>query len=210
MTKLLYVTANPKSTEHSFSLQAGEAFLESYKAANPNAEIEVVDLYNEQVQEIDADVLSAWGKFATGEELSEVELAKVGIMSAHLEKYMTADEYVFVTPMWNFSFPARLKMFLDSVLLAGKTFAYTAEGPKGLMEGKKALHIQATGGVYTGTGLNFGDDYLRQALAFTGVTDYDALFIEGMAMFPEKAEEIKQEGLAKARELGRAFGKVNA
>lgn len=210
MTKLLYVTANPKSTEHSFSLQAGEAFLESYKAANPNAEIEVVDLYNEQVQEIDADVLSAWGKFATGEELSEVELAKVGIMSAHLEKYMTADEYVFVTPMWNFSFPARLKMFLDSVLLAGKTFAYTAEGPKGLMKGKKALHIQATGGVYTGTGLNFGDDYLRQALAFTGVTDYDALFIEGMAMFPEKAEEIKQEGLAKARELGRAFGKVNA
>jgi len=210
MTKLLYVTANPKSTEHSFSLQAGEAFLESYKAANPNAEIEVVDLYSEQVQEIDADVLSAWGKFATGEELSEVELAKVGIMSAHLEKYMAADEYVFVTPMWNFSFPARLKMFLDSVLLAGKTFAYTAEGPKGLMEGKKALHIQATGGVYTGTGLNFGDDYLRQALAFTGVTDYDALFIEGMAMFPEKAEEIKQEGLAKARELGRSFGKINA
>lgn len=76
MTKLLYVTVNPKATEHSFSLQVGEAFLESYKAANPSAEVEVLDLYNETVQEIDTDVLSAWGKFATGEELTEVEIAK--------------------------------------------------------------------------------------------------------------------------------------
>lgn len=210
MTKLLYVTVNPKATEHSFSLQVGEAFLESYKAANPSAEVEVLDLYNETVQEIDTDVLSAWGKFATGEELTEVEIAKVGTMTKHLEQYMEADEYVFVTPMWNFSFPARLKMYIDSVLLAGKTFAYTAEGPKGLMEGKKALHIQATGGVYTGSGLNFGDDYLRQALAFTGVTDYDALFIEGMAMNPEKAEEIKEAAITKAKELGRSFSTVNA
>ncbi|MEW8975715.1 MAG: FMN-dependent NADH-azoreductase, partial [Exiguobacterium sp.] len=62
----------------------------------------------------------------------------------------------------------------------------------------------------TGSGLNFGDDYLRQALAFTGVTDYDALFIEGMAMNPEKAEEIKEAAIAKAKELGRSFSTVNA
>ncbi len=91
-------------------------------------------------------------KFAAGEgfeALTEAQQQKVAAMNTNLETFMNADRYVFVTPMWNFSYPPVVKAYLDNVAIAGKTFKYTENGPVGLLEGKKALHIQATGGVYS-------------------------------------------------------------
>lgn len=58
-------------------------------------------------------------------------------MNTNLETFMNADRYVFVTPMWNFSYPPVVKAYLDNVAIAGKTFKYTENGPVGLLEGKK-------------------------------------------------------------------------
>jgi len=203
MKKVLYVSANPKPTELSYSEQVAETFMTTLKEENASLDIEAVELYDVDVQEIDGDVLSAWGKFASGEVLTDVEAKKVATMNGMLEKFMEADVYVFATPMWNFFFPARMKMFLDSVLSAGKTFRYTEQGPVGLLENKQAIHIQGTGGVYTGTDLNFADAYLRQALAFVGVTDVTTLAVEGMNQFPDKIEEIVADAKAKAETLAK-------
>lgn len=46
MSKVLYITANPKAKEVSYSLSVGDTFIESYKKANPNDEITNLDLYN--------------------------------------------------------------------------------------------------------------------------------------------------------------------
>ncbi len=203
MKKVLYVSANPKPTELSYSKQVAETFMTTLKEENASLDIEAIELYDVDVQEIDGDVLSAWGKFASGEALTDVEAAKVATMNGMLEKFMAADVYVFATPMWNFFFPARMKMFLDSVLTAGKTFRYTEQGPVGLLENKQAIHIQGTGGIYTGTDLNFADAYLRQALAFVGVTDVTTLAVEGMNQFPDKIEEIVADAKAKAETLAK-------
>ncbi|MCC5892833.1 FMN-dependent NADH-azoreductase [Exiguobacterium sp.] len=203
MKKVLYVSANPKPTELSYSKQVAETFMTTLKEENASLDIEAIELYDVDVQEIDGDVLSAWGKFASGEALTDVEAQKVATMNGMLEKFMAADVYVFATPMWNFFFPARMKMFLDSVLTAGKTFRYTEQGPVGLLENKQAIHIQGTGGIYTGTDLNFADAYLRQALAFVGVTDVTTLAVEGMNQFPDKIEEIVADAKAKAETLAK-------
>ena len=58
-------------------------------------------------------------------------------MNTNLETFMNADRYVFVTPMWNFSYPPVVKAYLDNVAIAGKTFKYTENGTVGLLEGKK-------------------------------------------------------------------------
>lgn len=203
MKKVLYVSANPKPTELSYSKQVAETFMTTLKEENASLDIEAIELYDVDVQEIDGDVLSAWGKFASGEALTDVEAAKVATMNGMLEKFMAADVYVFATPMWNFFFPARMKIFLDSVLTAGKTFRYTEQGPVGLLENKQAIHIQGTGGIYTGTDLNFADAYLRQALAFVGVTDVTTLAVEGMNQFPDKIEEIVADAKAKAETLAK-------
>ncbi|MDG2738675.1 NAD(P)H-dependent oxidoreductase, partial [Vibrio parahaemolyticus] len=108
MTKVLFITANPNSAEGSFGMAVGEAFIEAYKNEHPQDEVVTIDLFNTTVPAIDADVFAAWGKFAAGEgfeALTEAQQQKVAAMNTNLETFMHADRYVFVTPMWNFSYP---------------------------------------------------------------------------------------------------------
>ncbi len=121
-------------------MAAGKAFIESYKEAHPDDEVIHLDLYKENIPQIDADVFSGWGKLQSGsgfEQLSEHEKAKVGRLNELSEQFIAGDKYVFVTPLWNFSFPPVMKAYFDAVAVAGKTFKYTEQGPIGLLTDKK-------------------------------------------------------------------------
>ncbi|MCM0647753.1 FMN-dependent NADH-azoreductase [Clostridium swellfunianum] len=211
MSKVLYITANPKSVEQSFSIAMGEAFVSTYKEANPKDEIINVDLYNMTVPEIDEVVFSAWGKFAQGfsfEQLASEEQEKIAAMGSILEQFISADKYVFVTPLWNFTVPARMKSYLDSICVAGKTFKYTENGPVGLLKDKKAVHIQARGGIYSqgpAAAVEMGDKYINAILGFVGITDKQSIIAEGMNAAPDKAQEIMVEAVLRAKEAARQF-----
>jgi len=207
MTKVLYIHANPKPEDQSFSKSVAREFLNAYKAKNANAEITELDLYSIDLPYIDAEVFAGWGKLAGGAEfnaLSDSEKAKVGRLGELVEQFTSHDLFVWATPMWNFSFPPLVKAYIDSICVAGKTFKYTAEGPVGLLGGKTAVHIQARGGVYSegpAADVEFGDRYLRAVNAFVGITDYHSVAIEGHAAFPDQADAIKQKAIAQAKDL---------
>lgn len=209
MAKLLYITANPNPATISYGKAVGEEFIKAYKEANPSDEVVTVDLFATNVPLIDGDVLAAWGKLGAGtafEELSALQQEKVGTMTANLEQFKSADRYVFVTPMWNFSYPPVVKAYIDNLSIAGQTFKYTENGPVGLLEGKKALHIQATGGVYSegpAAGYDFGRNHLKAVLGFMGVTDVEYLAVEGMAATADKAQEIKAQAIEAAKNLAK-------
>ncbi|MDM5337205.1 FMN-dependent NADH-azoreductase [Fictibacillus enclensis] len=211
MAKVLYITAHPHDEAQSFSMAAGKAFIEEYKNLNAEDEIVHIDLYKENIPQIDADVFSGWGKLQSGkgfEELSAVEKEKVERLGQLSEQFVEADKYVFVTPLWNFSFPPVMKAYLDSVAVAGKTFKYTELGPVGLLTDKKAIHIQARGGIYSegpAAELEMGHRYLGIMMNFFGVPSFDGVFIEGHAAMPEKAQEIKENGVASAKDAARTF-----
>ncbi|REI27457.1 FMN-dependent NADH-azoreductase [Staphylococcus felis] len=208
MTKLLYITAHPLSELVSVSMAAGKAFLDSYKDAHPEDEIVHIDLFKEDIPQIDADVFSGWGKLQNGETLTEEESRKVNRLGEIVDEFINADKYVFVSPMWNLSFPPVLKAYFDAVSVAGKTFKYTPEGAVGLLTDKKALHIQARGGLYSegpGTEMEHGDRYIKSLMGFYGVPSYDTVIIEGHNAAPQKAEEIKQLANQKAVEMGQQF-----
>ncbi|WP_117170192.1 FMN-dependent NADH-azoreductase [Paraliobacillus sediminis] len=210
MAKLLYITANPKDVSDSNSLMVGEEFLAAYAAQNPGDEIEKLDLFAADLQEIDADILSAWGKFGpgTGDSDTAVERGKVQKMGATLEQFLAADKYVFVTPMWNYSLPPRVKTYIDSLFIPNKTFKYTETGPVGMLEGKKAVHVHSTGDVYSqgpSASMNFGDPYLKAVLGYLGVKDYSAVLIEGTKIFPTEAEAIREKAVAQARGVAKSF-----
>ncbi|MEL3971477.1 FMN-dependent NADH-azoreductase [Rossellomorea oryzaecorticis] len=211
MTKVLYITAHPHDHVQSFSMAAGKAFIDTYKKVNPSHEVVAVDLYKEDIPQIDADVFSGWGKLQTGkgfEELSDSEKAKVGRLTELVDQFVEADKYIFVTPFWNFSFPPVMKAYIDSVSVAGKTFKYTEHGPIGLLSDKKALHIQARGGVYSegpAAQMEMGHRYLDIMMQFYGVPSFEGLFIEGHAAMPDKAQEIKEDGIARAEDLAHTF-----
>ncbi|WP_134699252.1 FMN-dependent NADH-azoreductase [Ammoniphilus sp. YIM 78166] len=213
MSKLLYITANPKTAEQSYSLAVGEAFLEAYRNERPNDEVIRLDLYEMDIPYIDTDVFSGWGKLQQGtafEQLSADEKDKVSRINALTEQFIAVDKYVFVTPFWNFSFPPKMKAYIDSICIAGKTFRYTAQGPVGLLTDKLAVHIQARGGVYSegpAKELEFGDRYLKTIFGFLGIPSVDSIIVEGMAQMPDEAEAIKEKAIAQAREAAVSFAK---
>ncbi|MCO4349402.1 FMN-dependent NADH-azoreductase [Staphylococcus agnetis] len=208
MAKLLFITAHPLDELVSNSMAAGQAFIKSYKAHHPNDEIVHVDLFKEYVPYIDGDVFSAWGKLQNGDVLTAEEETKVTRLNEILEQFVNADKYVFVTPMWNLSFPPDVKAYIDAVAVAGQTFKYTSNGPVGLLTDKKALHIQSRGGYYTeapAKALEHGDSYIKAMMGFFGVPSYDTVIIEGHNKDPERSEEIKAAAILKAQSLGETF-----
>ncbi|WP_281888507.1 FMN-dependent NADH-azoreductase [Paenibacillus sp. YYML68] len=211
MSTLLYITAHPHDHQTSFSLAVGKAFIDAYREANPQDEVVHLDLYSMNIPHIDADVFSGWGKLAQGtafEQLSDAEKQKVARLGELVDQYAAADKYVFVTPMWNFSYPPVMKSYIDAVCVAGKTFKYTENGPVGLLTGKKAFHIQSSGGIYS-TGpaaeIEMGHRHLKTIMNFHGVSSMDALFVEGMAYKPNEAQAIKEAAIEKAIAAAKSF-----
>jgi len=132
----------------------------------------------------------------TFDQLTMVEQEKITRMHELADRFIDADYYVFVTPLWNLGAPAVLKAFMDNLFIVDKTFTNKEHGPEGLLTDRKAVHIQTRGGIYS-TGpmaeYEFGDRYLRKALGFLGMEVMDSLVAEGMDHFPEQAPEIMEK-----------------
>ena len=211
MATVLYITAHPNDHQASYSMAVGKEFIDTYREANSTDEVIHLDLYKLNIPHIDADVFSGWGKLRSGssfDQLSDAEKSKVGRLNEIVEQYAAADKYVFVSPMWNFSFPPLLKAYIDAVCIAGKTFKYTENGPVGLLTEKKAIHIQASGGVYSegpAAGFESGHSYLKKIMQFHGVPSFEGIFVEGMGAMPDKAQSIKEKAIAQAQEVAKRF-----
>lgn len=197
MKKVLYITANPKQEEKSFSLSAGREFLNQYRKINPLDEIVEIDLYDMDITFIDADVFSGWEKLQSGEAfemLSDIEKNLVGKIGQYTNQFIDADKYIFVSPLWNLSIPPKMKAYIDKVVIANKTFKYTERGPVGLLKDKKAIHIQASGGIYSegaAKDFEFGHNYIKTILGFMGVESVESILIEGTAMSEHNTETIQ-------------------
>lgn len=217
MAKLLYISANPKGQEKSKGMQIGEAFLQSFIEEQPDIEITKIDLFQFDMVRMDADLISARGKLAgywlSFDDLSDQEKGKIKKMHALADEFITYDYYVFVSPLWNLSSPAVLKTFLDNLFVTGKTFVHTANGPKGLLEGKTAIHIQTRGGLYTGMPmeeLESGDRYLKIALRFLGIQVLDSVVAEGLDAFPKKVPEIVEDAKIRASAAAKVMAAQHA
>lgn len=102
----------------------------------------------------------------TAEQSAALELSDTLI--AELKE---ADTIVLGLPMYNFGVPASFKAWVDLIARNGETFAYTDEGPKGLLEGKRAVVIVATGGVPIGSAADHATPFVTTVLGFVGITD---------------------------------------
>jgi len=210
MKKLLYITCNLKSEEQSRSLTIGKEFLNEYLNHHKNDEVHCIDLYRDHIQRIDTDVLSGWNKLRNGESfvcLSDEEKRKVDRIWKHADSFSAADKYVFVTPMFNLSFPAEFKMYIDAVCVAGKTFAYTPSGPVGLLKGKgkKCLHIHSSGGFHFGKDEDHSVPYLKSIMGFMGVEDFESIVVEGVDALRDRADEFRGIATKKALNIAANF-----
>ena len=107
-----------------------------------------------------------------------------------------ADTIVIGLPIYNFSVPAAFKAWIDLVARAGLTFSYTENGPKGLLEGKRAILTIASGGVPVGSESDFATNFARHVLGFIGIHDVDVIAADQMAANPDAALENARKAVA--------------
>ena len=84
------------------------------------------------------------------------------------------------SPIYNFGAPASVKAWADLVARAGTTFKYTENGPKGLLEGKKAYITIASGGTPVGSDIDFMSGWLTFFLGFLGIEVVEVIAADGI------------------------------
>jgi FMN-dependent NADH-azoreductase len=105
-----------------------------------------------------------------------------------LAELRAADTVVIGAPMYNFGVATSLRSWFDHVLRAGETFSYSAAGPKGLLDGKRAIVIESRGGLYSEgpmSAIDFQEPYLRHLLGFMGITDVTFVHAEKIGYGPD-------------------------
>ncbi|MGJ8560016.1 MAG: FMN-dependent NADH-azoreductase [Litorimonas sp.] len=110
-----------------------------------------------------------------------------------VEELESSELIVISTPIYNFGIPASLKLWVDQVARAGRTFHYTENGPVGLLNGKRAVILAASGGTQVGSDIDFATPYLRNVLGFLGISDIEIIAADQlMASGPDKVHHTKQ------------------
>jgi len=160
--------------------------------ARRGGKVIVRDLARNPVPHLSAERFAAF-LAKPGERTSEQQ-ALVDYSDELIAELRAADTLVIGLPMYNFSVPSTLRAYFDHVARAGVTFTYTGNGPAGLLTGKKAYVFVTRGGVY-GTE-HIHTKYVRDFLAFIGITDVEFIYAEGLAISPA----VKDSALASARE----------
>lgn len=111
-----------------------------------------------------------------------------------VREVMAADVLVIGAPLYNFAVPASLKAWFDQIARARVTFRYTAQGPQGLLTGKTAYLLVASGGTEVGGALDFATPWLRHMLGFLGITDMRVIAAERLNI---RGDEARAEALAR-------------
>jgi FMN-dependent NADH-azoreductase len=195
---ILHIDASASDSAASHTRRLSSQLVERLKTANPGATIVYRDLVANQLPHVDMTIRHAW----TAEDTGDTQLAETMSRSkALVEELKAADIVVVGSPMYNFTVPSTLKAWVDHVAIAGQTFSYTAEGPRGLLSGKVYL-VLSSGGIYSEgpfAGYDHLSTYLTAIFNFLGILDVEVIRAEGIAYGPEQdqaamtsaAEEIE-------------------
>jgi FMN-dependent NADH-azoreductase len=173
MSSLLAIEVSPRG-DFSTSRKLTKHFIDQWKAAHPGGALVVRDLMKTRPPFVDF----AWigGAFTPREQHSPEIAAAIKISDELIAELQAADHILIGTPMFNFSIPAVLKAYIDQIVRVGVT---VSADNVGLLTGKKATVILATGGDFSpGSPVekyNQASGYLRQVLAWMGITDVEII-----------------------------------
>jgi FMN-dependent NADH-azoreductase len=180
--------------DHSVSRRLTAAVAAQIKAEQPGAAIIYRDLVASPLPHLSGAHLMAAN--AKPEDVDAQIAADVAESASVLEEFLAADTIVLGVPMYNFSLPSQLKAWIDRVAVSGKTFSYSAEGPKGLAGGKKVIIVSTRGGHYSAgpaAVMDHQESYLKTVLGFLGVTDIEIVRAEGLNLSPDSKIEAISE-----------------
>lgn len=172
--KLLHINASTRKTD-SQSLTVAQTFTEEL-GRKIALETDLFDLFADDLPEFDGQAVGAKMALFTAGDFTEEQKKVWERIKQVFDRFASADAYVFNVPLWNNGIPYKLKQFIDVVTQPGWAFGFDPQkGYSGLLTGKKAVIIHASGVYYEGIPSGFGSDfataYLEDWLKFIGIDD---------------------------------------
>ena len=162
------------------------------------AEVTVRDLAAQPLPVLDGEI--AMG-LRGGEKLTARQQEALALSDELVAELKAHDTIVIAAPMYNFSIPTQLKNWIDLIARAGVTFTYTETGPRGLLDGKRAVLVTTRGGVHKNGGSDHVVPYLKTVLGFIGITDVETVYGEALNMGPEASEQGISEAKQRIEQL---------
>ena len=172
MPKLLQIDVSPRG-DYSVSRKLSAAFAEEWKSKNPGGTVIVRDLTRTLLPFVDLPWIG--GAYSPPEQHTQEQKEALKVSDELVDELFSVDEIVIGTPMYNFGVPAALKAWIDHIARFGRTFKIDETGYHGLVTGKKATFLIASGGNYApgspAEKYNYEAPYLQAIFGFIGITD---------------------------------------
>lgn len=195
MANILHIVSSTRGAE-SISTQLGNSIVAKLELAHPGSTLTTVDLEQQPLAHPDGAFTKAM--FTPVELRTDSDNKALEESDIAIAQLLAADVIIFSLPFINFSIPSTLKAWLDTINRAGITFSYSAEGPKGLITGKKVYIALSSGGIYSEGPMQSYDHavpFLKSILSFMGITDITVARAEGT-----KIPGVQEQALEKAIE----------
>jgi len=193
MATILHIDSSGRH-EASYSRKLGMELVERLKTKHHVSNVIARDVAK-GVEFVDEDWINA--NFTPVENRNDAQKSRLKNSDTLVDELIQADHIVITSPMYNFSVPATLKAWIDQVCRAGVTFKYEPTGPVGLLEGKKAYLVIASGGTEILGEMDYITNYLKQIMNFVGIGDVtiiaaDRVMADGEAAMTTAQQAIKE------------------
>ncbi len=201
MKTILFIQSSPRGAE-SYSQQAARSVVNDLVARYPNAEVVVRDLADDPPPHVGQAFVG--GLSAEPADRTREQAEALALSDLLIDELRAANILVLAVPMHNFGIPSTLKAWIDHVVRAGRTFSYSSSGPAGLLKGKRAFLVLASGGIYSdgpAKAFDFQEPYLRTILGFMGITEVDVVRVEGVAMSAVGAEKALASATERSKQI---------
>lgn len=173
--------------EYSVSRQLSAATTAHLVTGHADAEVTHRDLAANPIAHLSGGYLAALQ--ADAADRTPEAAADIAVGAAVMDEFIAADIVVIGAGLYNFGMPSQLKAWVDRIMVAGKTFRYTAEGKsEGLVPGKRIILTIARGGMYGGespiASFEHTESHLRTIFGFIGLST-EVIVAEGVSVGPE-------------------------
>jgi len=195
MTTLLQLNTSVFS-ENGQSSQLAKEFVENWQRQHPNASIIVRDLAANPVPHLNGERFKAF--LTRAEQRTSTQQEITAYSDGLIDELKQADVITIGLPLYNYGIPSSLQAYFDHVARAGVTFKYTANGPVGFLQGKRAVIFATRGGKYIGSNNESVTTQVRNFLKLLGITDVEFVYAEGLSL----DATTREQELIHAREVG--------
>ncbi len=190
-TTLLRIDASARVAD-SVTRALGDTFERRWLASCPEGQVVRRDLID-ALPQVNADWVAA--NFTDPDQRDADQRDALALSDRLIDELRQADEIVVGVPMYNFGVPASIKAWIDLVCRARETFAYSEQGPVGLLADRPVTLLTATGGVPVGSAMDFATGYMKHIFGFIGIRNVRLIAAERLDFEPEQALETAQRQL---------------